>query len=117
MEARKAEEIVKYILELRSSGIEDEELIVSKMMARYETTEDDCRWAIEMVGTGAFRAGIISSGSKYAKSNLKVEDDPILKAAFKLAWIDFKGEKHFKENYENRQKKSRWNIWQWFQSD
>lgn len=111
MDDKKAEEIVQFILEQRASGINDEEKIIVKLMDRYETNEDSCRWAIEMVNTGAFRAGIISGGHKYPKGNLNVEDDPILKASFKLAWIDFKGLEHYEKNYLKKKKKINWRFW------
>ncbi|MAO07765.1 MAG: hypothetical protein CL596_03540 [Alteromonas sp.] len=99
-----AEKIVDSIIECRNNGIKDEESIVRELMIKFDGKEDDFYWAIEMMNTGGFRASIMSSGNSYPKSNIKIEDNPILKVAFKKCWIDLKGEEHYKRNYENRKK-------------
>ncbi|QXP59013.1 hypothetical protein [Olleya sp. HaHaR_3_96] len=103
-----AESIIDSILECREKGIKEDELIVKELITKFEGNEDDFYWAIEMMNTGGFRASIMSSGNSYPKSNIKIEDNPILKIAFKKCWIDLKGEEHFIKNYEK--KKKWWNI-------
>jgi len=103
-----AESIVDLILECREKGIKEDKLIVKKLMTEFNGNEDDFYWAIEMMNTGSFRASIMSSGNSYPKSNIKIEDNPILKIAFKKCWIDLKGKDHFIKNYVK--KKKWWNI-------
>ena len=99
-----AERIVDSILECRERGVKDDELIVKELMSKFEGNEEDFYWAIEMTNTGGFRASIMSSGNTYPKSNIRIEDNPILKIAFKKCWIDLKGEEHFIKNYEKKKK-------------
>jgi hypothetical protein len=94
-----AEEIINFILNLRENGIREEEEISKELMNKYKCTKDDCRHILEMISTGSFRAGMISGGLSLPTSNLKVEDDIFLKTAFRMYWIETKGEAHYNENY------------------
>jgi hypothetical protein len=110
MTDQQAENFVKYVLNLRKNGIREEDLIIKELMTVFEGREDDFQMALELINTGAFRAAIISSGNSYPKGNLSIEDNQILKASFKLHWIELKGEDHYKSNYENKIKPW-WRIW------
>lgn len=105
-----AETFINYVLNLRKSGVEDENDLLQELDNRFEGTEDQFRWALEMISTGAFRAGIISSGKHYPNGNLKIEDDPILKNAFRMHWVELKGQQHYEENYLRRNHKW-WQFW------
>lgn len=110
MTDEQAEKLITYVNSLRHSGVNQEEDILRKLSDKFEGTEDQFKWALEMISTGGFRAAIISSGKNYPKSNIKIEDDPILKNAFRLKWIELKGEQHFKEHYL-KPKPRWWEIW------
>ncbi|UZO80614.1 hypothetical protein NBT05_16935 [Aquimarina sp. ERC-38] len=99
-----AERIVDCILECREKGIKNDELIVKELMTKFDGKENDFYWAIEMMNTGGFIASIMSSGNSYPKSNIKIEDNPILKVAFKKCRIDLKGEAYFINNYGKKKK-------------
>ncbi len=104
-----AEKLVDTVLELRTNGIHDDEKIISELKKTFSATDDDFHWIIEMINTGGFRASIVSSGKKYPKTNLNIEDDPVLKASFKKYWIELKGEQDYINNYLN--KKKWWYFW------
>lgn len=97
-----AERLIKRVLHLREKGFSDDDLLIEELKKEFSASEDGFHWMLEMVSTGAFRASIMSSGSSYPSSNLKTEDDPILRNAFRLHWIELKGEEHYNEHYQNQ---------------
>ncbi len=104
-----AEKIIDSILIIQKNGILEDDIIISKLMQEYEGGENDFHWIIEMINMGAFRASIMSSNESYPNSNIKIEDNVILKTAFKKKWIELKGEEHYMKNYQNKNVKW-WNI-------
>jgi hypothetical protein len=108
MTKEQAEEIVLSILELRKQGFTENKDFYKPMWEKYCLSEHETEWALEMVSTGAFRAGLISSGKIIPPILYQPIEDPIFKTAFKLAWIDFKGEKHYIKYWKNKNKKKSW---------
>ncbi len=104
-----AEKIIDFILVLRKNGVTDEDAVVSELIKEFYYAEDECYTILEMMNTGAFRASIMSSGESYPNSNLQIDDNPILKTAFKKVWIELKGEEHYQKYYFNKKKKW-WHI-------
>ena len=108
-----AENIVKEVRRLRAKGINEEKELYPAMIKIYDLSEKDFGWILEMISTGAFRAAFMSDGSPYPKANLW--DDPILKAAFKVDWIEQKGEEYYNKKWgvkeSEKNKKSFWSFW------
>lgn len=109
MTEQTAEKIIDYILEIRDNGLLDD-AIISELIKKFNYTEDECLDILEMMSTGAFRALILSSGESYPKSNIQIDNHPVLKIAFKKCWIELRGEEHFQKYYLSKNKK--W--WQLF---
>lgn len=110
MEDKRAEEFILYVHELKRGGIEDEEELLEKLGEKFEGTFDEFRWALEMMSTGAFRAAMMSSQGHYPKGNVHIDDHPILRIAFRMAWIESKGEDHYAK-YFLRRNVPWWKFW------
>ena len=102
---------IEFVLEARESGADDDLIINELLPSRFDGSEDQFRWGLEMINTGIFRASIISSGSSYARSNLAIEDDPILSASFERHWVKLKGKDHYDRNY--RPQPSKFTLINW----
>jgi|GEM_PF-1810984 len=102
MTEKLAEEIITSILNYRREGIEEEDALISKLEIDYARYNIDFEWFLEMVNTGAFRAGFVMSGGKYPASNL--DDDIVLKTAFKMYWIAHKGQEDYRKKFGPRKK-------------
>ena len=109
-----AENIVKEILRLRYDGIKEETELFAALNKKYDVSEQDFGWILETISTGAFRAASMINGSPYPKANLW--GNPILKAAFRLYWIEQKGEEDYDKRWGNHRsekeiKKPFWQFW------
>ncbi len=97
-----AEYFINSVLNLRKKGIKDTHEIITHLQKEFDWTENDLGVALDLIGTAAFRASIISSGLTYPKGNLNIEDHPILKNAFRMFWIEHHGEEHYIKYYKNK---------------
>ena len=112
MTDHEAEATVKEVLRLRSEGSKEDKQICAELKDVFNISEEEADWALEMISTGNLRAAIISNTGSYPKSNLTISSDPILKAAFKLAWIDLRGEDDYYKRWGNKEsKRSFWSFW------
>jgi hypothetical protein len=102
MTDEQAEHLINRVWDLRRRGIKNEEELITTLQKEFNGTDDSFRWVLEMINTGGFRASIMCSGKKYPKGNLNIESNPILKNAFRMYWIDLRGEDHYRKFYLNR---------------
>jgi hypothetical protein len=98
MDEALAEEIMKFIFKIRSDG-HSEESLISELMKEYHGSKEDFEYFMELMNVGAFRASILSSGMLYPEAYLGLEENNVLKTAFRLHWIALKGMDHYQENY------------------
>lgn len=103
MDEALAEEIISFISKIRSKG-QDEEHLITELMKEYEGTKDDFIHFIEMMMIGAFRADILSSGMLYPEAYLGLEENVVMKTAFRLHWITLKGVDHYQKHYVEKRK-------------
>ena len=103
MTEKLAEQIILSILEYRNQGIEDEEIIISKLEIDYHDSNIDFDWFLEMMNAGAARAMVTISLGSYPNSN--VTNDIVNKVAFKIYWIEQKGEEDYHKRFPPSSKK------------
>jgi hypothetical protein len=90
MTEKLAEEIITSVLNYRQEGVDEDYELIDKLKTDYAKFEVDFEWFLEMMNTAVFRANFIMSHGKYPPSNL--DDDVVLKTAFKMYWVEHKGE-------------------------
>jgi hypothetical protein len=96
------EQIISSILIYRRKGVTEYELL-ERLKADYNEQEIDFELFIELMNTGAFRASFVMKHGKYPSNNL--DDDLIIKTAFKMHWIEHKGEDDYLKRFAPKKKK------------
>ncbi len=97
------ESIIRKILDYRDQGITDSKEIMARLESGYKQYDIDFEWFLEMMSTGAFRAGIMMSGNRFPASN--IDDNIVLRTAFKMYWIEQKGKEDYLKNFTVQKKK------------
>lgn len=101
-----AGEIIASILNYRREGVLDDDELFEKLQSDYAQQEIDFEIFLELMNTGAFRAGFIMTHGKYPPNNL--DNHPVIKTAFKMYWVEQRGEADYNARFV--QPKRKW--WQ-----
>jgi hypothetical protein len=112
MEEDVAIALVDKILNHQANGLVEFDELIPALQKDFNADHNSLASAIEMVRTGGVRASIMSEGHHYPNSNVKIEENPVLKIAFKKAWVELKGEEHYEKNYVRKFVKKPW--WRFF---
>lgn len=103
MDEELAEELITFIFKLRASGVEENKL-VSELQKEYHGSRKEFEYLIEITNIGIFRANTLSSGMLYPEAYLGLEENVVMKTAFRLQWVSLKGLDDYQTNYIERRK-------------
>lgn len=106
MTEKLAEEVIISIKNYQKQGIANEDELIHKLESDFAGYEINFDSFFEMMNTGVFKACFVMDGNQYPISNLN--DNVVLQTAFRMHWIQVKGEEDYLKNFGPKKQKKWW---------